>query len=98
MACACDNERTWLRLNLRTLCFGKYHPMFIPAHCMCGPWLRRMYFGLLGWYLTALTSVLVSDGAISLTEAHALRMHFEDHIVKNPLIEKHKTVFCANDV
>lgn len=88
MPCACDPEREWLRLNLRTLCFGKFHSMFTPARCMCNPRVRRMYFGLLAWYLTALHNVLVHDGLISLTEAHAFRLHFEDHIVENPLVHR----------
>jgi len=48
-----------------------------------------MYFGLLGWYLTALHNVLVHDGLLSMTESLALRLHFEDHIVENPLVGEH---------
>jgi hypothetical protein len=88
MECAeCGRDRGWLAANLRTLCFGKPHCMFVPAGCLCRPRIRRMYYGLLGWYLWALRNVLVADHRISAEEATALRVHFEAHLAAFPLME-----------
>jgi hypothetical protein len=59
--------------------------MFMPVHCLCKPGVRRIYFGLLGWYLWALRNVLVHDGNISAEEADALRIYFEKYVDKHPL-------------
>jgi len=83
----CASERDWLNVNLRTLCFGKYHPMFKPTHCLCSPGVRRIYFGLLGWYLWALRNVLVHNGEISPPEAIALCTYFEEYLAEHPLAQ-----------